>query len=480
MQMRRDSRFASVICLTVVCAWICGAGCAPGLSSRDARTVEAGLLHHSKLQFCAADLSESQGSIASSGSSAVELSPPPPEEEAAPEEPAGSATAMTLADVLHYTLHHHPGLSVRKHEVQIAQSQLMTAGLLPNPHLVMDTETELDGGSETQLTTRVTMELPTGPKRRLRTAVAQAAVQESQQALCIEIKAVLTVAAEAAVEVLYWQEASALQGRLRALAVQNAELQKERFRIAAVPYRNMILADLALADASLSERSIRANLQQAQVRLAQAMGMTGPCLPAMQGELAVDRLPPSCLNDLLAEARCAAPEMAQIRAAIARSREQLALERWNAVPDVTVGPRFQDSFSSKPDQLGARIAVDVPLFDRNQGNIAGESAQLQTECARLRLAEITALADAAALYVELQAVEENLDYYDVHLLPLVRQTELALDEALEGREISAAELVTLLEQFGKVRMDHLELRRQHNLLRTRLEILLERRLADSP
>ena len=124
--------------------------------------------------------------------------------------------------------------------------------------------------------------------------------------------------------------------------------------------------------------------------------------------------------------------------------------------------------------------MDLPVFDRNQGNIAESAAQIQANCAQLRVAEITTLSDVTAVYLNLKDAQSRWQYYSTHTQPVMQQSETAIREAFRDQTISAYELIELLQQFGRMRLSELDLRYQHRRLRARMEILLECRLADLP
>lgn len=388
----------------------------------------------------------------------------------------------TVESVLQYALQNHPMLRVRQHEVEIARSKLITAGLFPNPQLVLQTNSSLDsGGDDSRLTTRVMFTIPTGPKRQLRTSVAQAGVRQSQYAMNREVKLLLAEATDAAIEVLYLQELVALERQLAALSAHADEIQKERFKVAAVPYRGVILANLAATNMELALRAANARLDQSQLRLSRAMGLTEATPPTVQGRVTADPLPQVPVTAVVAQARKVAPELAQSQAAIQQSQQRLALERWLAVPDVSLGPVVREAIGNGGEQaVGGRLAMDLPVFDRNQGNIAESAAQIQANCAQLRVAEITTLSDVTAVYLNLKDTESRWQYYSTHTQPVMDQSEAAIREAFRDQTISAYELVELLQQFGRMRLSDLDLRYQHRRLRARLEILLECRLADLP
>ena len=363
----------------------------------------------------------------------------------------------------------------------MARGKLIAANLLPNPELVLDTMAPVQVAGQGDMVARLSFTIPTGPKRRLRTDAARTAVRETELALSLETKQVLADAADAAIEVLYYQELIAMCRQLGGLARQVATIQGERFTVADVPYRSVVRAELAANDIELANRSAMTKLDQARVHLAIAMGQANVPPPEMRGQVVVEPVQLVPLEMVLARARAVAPQLAQSQAAIEESRQRLALERWKAMPDMTLGPRIREELGSLPgNELGARFSMDLPLFDRNQGGIAESAARLRGNCARFDLMEITTLGDVTAAYRQLQDVQSYCEYYSVTVRPLMTRTETAIREAFQDRTIGAYELIDLLQELTKTRMNDLDLRHEHQRLRTRLEIFLEGRLSDIP
>jgi hypothetical protein len=162
---------------------------------------------------------------------------------------------------------------------------------------------------------------------------------------------------------------------------------------------------------------------------------------------------------------------------IEKSREELSLERWNAVPDLKIGPRYRSDMAGvTDDKWGARVQLDLPVFNRNQGHIAEGAAIVRTNCAKQDLIEVATISDATSLYLDLQDVQSRADYYSLQVRPLMERTEKALREAFADRTVTAYELTDLLESMARMQLSDLELRHEHQRLRMRLELLLESRL----
>jgi cobalt-zinc-cadmium efflux system outer membrane protein len=388
------------------------------------------------------------------------LSDPPPDQ------------GMTLEDVLQQTLDCHPLLHARVHEVEAARGRLVTAGLLPNPQWVLDSQSPVDLDDATILTTRLTFTLPTGRKRRWGMAAAEAGVARSQAALARETEVLLAEAADAAIEVLYLQELAVLQGELSLLAAKTAEVVTGRFQSGTTPYLATIRSRLDAAEIELQRLTTQGDLEEARVRLNRTAGLPPAPLVHMRGALVVEPIPSIRLERLLAEAERSRPELAESRAALLESQRLHAQARAEARPDLVFGPRVRDDLGPVGDRVGARIAMDVPVFDRNQGRITERAAMVRTQGAILDLTQVNTLSDVAAAYVELQDAQTRLDFHSLHVQPIVEQTEAAIRSADADKVLAPDQISELLEQVVRMRVEELELRYLHTRLRTRLEILL--------
>jgi cobalt-zinc-cadmium efflux system outer membrane protein len=396
--------------------------------------------------------------------------------------PASGATAeQAIVGVLQYATQHHPLLRVRQYEVEAARARIVTARLLPNPELTVDALDSSAVPGAPELHTRLMFTLPLGPKRELRTAAAESGVCLAQLAMSRDTKLILTEAADAAVEVLYFQERFSVYGQLSDLANQVAAIQRERFNIAAVPFRNVVLTELAANRLELMRQNTIAQLDQAKVRLARAVGASDGTPPPVDGQLAVEPIVFTPVAAMQARVRQVAPELAESRSAIEKSQEELSLEQWNAVPDLKIGPRLRtDMTGAIDDKWGGRVQVDLPVFNRNQGHIAEGAAMLRSNCAKRDLIEVTTISDATSLYLELQDAQARAGYYATQVRPLMARTEKALREAFSDREVTAYELTDLLESLVRMQLSDLDLRHEHQRLRMRLELLMECRLSAVP
>ena len=75
------------------------------------------------------------------------------------------------------------------------------------------------------------------------------------------------------------------------------------------------------------------------------------------------------LEDAIAIARERRPDYQIARANVEYESTNLSLQKALAIPDLTVGGRWSRQGSYIPDYFGLTLSMDIPLFNRNQGNI---------------------------------------------------------------------------------------------------------------
>ncbi len=102
-------------------------------------------------------------------------------------------------------------------------------------------------------------------------------------------------------------------------------------------------------------------------------------VPQMDGqaldELSLDSL---SLPPLVALALNNRPDYHTAHAAVTYEETNLALQKAMGVPDLTLGGRWSRAGSYIPEYFAVSVAIDLPLFNRNQGNIQVSEKTLET------------------------------------------------------------------------------------------------------
>lgn len=284
---------------------------------------------------------------------------------------------LTVAEVTRLALENNPDLRAVRAQRGVAQAQLLQAGLLPNPSVTgailplaagVGTTFAWNAGLSFDVTSLITLS-------RRREAAAAGADQVNAQIVWQEWQ----TAGQArllSVDVIEGSQLLAVLHRETALLASRVELSRQ-----AVAAGNATLTTLApdiaaLQSATVQEQDQARLLLGKRHQLAALLGLqadaplelvTEPELPALDLN-AARRLLPSLAErrpDLIALRLGYAAEDAKLRAAILAQFPKLTF-------GVTGG-----SDNSNVRNIGPQISLELPIFDRNQGNIAIENATRQ-------------------------------------------------------------------------------------------------------
>jgi len=273
----------------------------------------------------------------------------------------------------------NPTLRADRDRRGIAQAQLVQAGVLPNPQLTWGNDFVIGGNTAGTMTAfglggswDVTQLLTLLPKL--------ASARANTRAIALDV---------AWVE---WQTAQS--ARLSALRVigLTAQLKAARegddalrenvglLRKAADAHEKTVL-DLAAAeatsrDARAAELAIEKSLETERIALNRAMGFPPEARPPIEGDsLPTDVSVPS-YEALIGGLETSRLDLLGLKAGYISEDEALRAAIIAQVPRINLGfNRATDT--SNVQTMGFGISVDIPIFDRNQGNIATERATRQ-------------------------------------------------------------------------------------------------------
>ncbi len=106
------------------------------------------------------------------------------------------------------------------------------------------------------------------------------------------------------------------------------------------------------------------------------------------------------------------PDIKNADAAIAYEQTNLELQRALSVPDVTLGGRWSRAGSYIPDYFAISVSVDLPFFNRNQGNIEVSQNTLEADKAARNNLRLNVQKDVTVAYrkaMETDSLYRNFD-----------------------------------------------------------------------
>ncbi|WP_426197045.1 TolC family protein [Massilia sp. DWR3-1-1] len=345
---------------------------------------------------------------------------------------------LTLAAAIERAFQYNPGLRSARQDVAIAQGQRIQAGKSLNPALTFVREGLRSSGNTT--TIQVNQEIELGGKRAARIASA-----DLDQAAASADVATYRANLRADVVTAYFDVLSA-QERL-ALARASQQLSE---RVTAAAARRVLAGRISPVEetrARVAQASTKIELSQASTELALARQR----LAATWGNKLADVAPVAVPTEALASHQSTAqllaqlsgaPQLLRARIEVERQKSGVELERSRRMPNVTL------SLGSKRDeQAGIRqtvvgIAVPLPLFDRNQGNVL--SALRRTDKAKDDVAVVQANLSLELTQASLrrEAASNELTVLRDEILPGAQH---AYESATKGFELGKFSFLDVLD-----------------------------------
>lgn len=340
------------------------------------------------------------------------------------DEPTGT---LLLEEALEQALMKNPALAASSHRVQAAAAHRLQAALLPNPELVLELE-EVDragmGWDSSESTIAIAQELQLGGKRRRRTDMAQAESELAGWDYETRRLNVYTGTTRRFVAVVAAQRGLDLARSMVGVAEETHRAVTERVNAGKEPRLQASKAEAELEVARIGQTDAENQLEVARRRLAATWGGESAKFEHAEGALddVLDAIPPQHLLEPLLDRN---PDLARWEAELRLRQAALSAAKAERVPSVTAAVGYHQYEEDGTDAFSFGVGLPLPLFDRNQGEIAAEKH-------RLAQAEAERRAILTALSTELAAAHTGLVSAHGRVLALREKVVPAMEEAFEA------------------------------------------------
>jgi cobalt-zinc-cadmium efflux system outer membrane protein len=403
---------------------------------------------------------------------------PPPDQHQAPYLPPKiSGQAITLEQAFELAKQNNPTLQANQTLIMQNRAQEITANLRPNPVLSMDSQylplfspslfTDSDyWNNSVQFDTGVGYLFERGQKRqhRLEAAKATTAVTESQVADAE--RTILASVAQAFVSALLAR--SNLDFALNELDSykKTVKISEDRQNAGAMSRNDLLKIQLQQLQFENDVTNAEIVREQALATLRQYLGFSSVAADyQVSGQLAYEPMPLQ-LEDLQARALNNRPDLQAARRSVSASESQVGLAKANGKADwnLTV-----DYTRLSQNNLGAvYFSIPLPIFNRNQGEIARTQAALRQSQFLQTASENQVLTDVKTSYETLRSSERIVKLYDQGYLDKAIQ---ALDITRFSYEHGSASLLDFLDAQRSYRSTELGYRQAMASYMTALEQL---------
>lgn len=322
------------------------------------------------------------------------------------------AESVTINQAIEEAVEKNLDLMADRYNVPIAQARIITAQLRPNPifsleagHLIYPFTPEFNkenAGGPNELAIRTDFIVERGGKRKRRIEVAQANRSVAELQLLNTVRTLVLNVESAFVDVL--QAKANLS-----LALESLKSFDEIVTVNTARVKNGDLAEVELIRSQLAQLQYANTVRQAQLQTeiarARLQLLLGRAVNAplvdVSGEMRRDLVPVD-LSQLRQQALTQRPDLLAQKRDQIRSQAELRLQLAQGKVDYTIGSEYrrQQGDASYGNLFGVFFSTNLPIFNRNQGEIARASQeQLQVE-QRIRAIEATVQNDVQIAYLQ--------------------------------------------------------------------------------
>jgi cobalt-zinc-cadmium efflux system outer membrane protein len=365
-----------------------------------------------------------------------------------------NAALMTLAEAELLAMGAHPALREAGGMVRSAQGQWLQSGLRPNPTIGYQGEEIGDEGHAGMQGGYFSQEFVTAGKLGLSRAVALREVAATEQRLERTRLQVLTTVRMYYYESLAAERALALAKQLEQVGSQALEASELRLKALEGTKAAMLQSQVEYNSAQLLAEQATNRRDAARRRLASVVGsqesITAPLddtlgskLPTLDWESARVRL--------LAES----PELAQLRFEVDAARWAVQRQVAGRVPNVTVMSGAQYDYATEFAMANVQVSMPIPVFNRNQGNIATASGQLVAAQSALEARELSLTQQLATAMGDYLTASRRVARYTSSILPAARQSLDLVSTAYEQGELEYLDILNTQRTYTEKNIGYL-------------------------
>ena len=283
------------------------------------------------------------------------------------------------------------------------------------------------GATDIDRSIELSQQIEIGGQRGARIDAAEAELRAARASADAAERLVAADVVAAAARVVQDRQALSLVREQRDAAERLAEVSRARTRQGvAAPFESE-LAEAARIQALREERAAALDLSEAEGRLAAAVGAdvqlaTAASLPAVsQPQFAVAEMERNAIERQ--------PEVIAAQSEIKAAQARAALLRRERIPDVTIVAGYKHE--EQADVFGGRVSIPLPLFRRNQGEIAEQEARTTQATVRARQTELRVRLAVRAAYGSWQRAQDAVEGISGDLENRLRADVESLRQAYE-------------------------------------------------
>jgi outer membrane protein, heavy metal efflux system len=333
---------------------------------------------------------------------------------------------IRLEDLERMAVANNPTVAQAQASLRVAGGIAKQAGIYPNPTVGYYGD-EIRGGYNNggKQGGFVSQTIVLGGKLGAARRVAELEASEVQTGGEIQRLRILNDVRASFYRVLAAQRLVEVRQNLGKLAADAAQTSHQLGNIGQADRPDILQAEVEQHQASVSVKMAQQNLQTCWRMLAALMGKPDLAVTRLEGDL--EAVPDLNYEEWVATALRESPEVKLAQQAAERAEAALAQAKKAPIPDLQVTGILAQNYEpldmrkTTGLQGGAQIGIELPIFNRNQGNIAAAKGQVENARQEANRVKLQLQRDLASMFQNYDSARATVEEYKKEMLPRAEQ-----------------------------------------------------------
>ncbi len=327
---------------------------------------------------------------------------------------------LTIQEAVDFALANHPAMQEALAAVEEARGLAYQAGLYPNPRLDSGNPQTI-GGANSVYSLGVTQEIVRGGKRQLDVAAAQRSIARLQYEYQQKKFFLVTEVRRGFVAALAAQERVEILESLAKIARELEKTTDSLVKAGQASEADLLLLRLERRRAETALTAANAELSGKLSRLAAQIGSIGYPIEKVAGEL--DMPIPNYEGLVFDDDLVNRNNLINAgRTEVQRSRLLLQRAIAEPIPNVTLQAGAQQTASAPHEQGLVGVYFDLPIWNRNQGNIRAAESSVRRNVAQVAMIQTEIAKQIAETRSRYLSAARQVQSYEEGVLPDARET----------------------------------------------------------
>ena len=373
---------------------------------------------------------------------------------------------VSLEVAIQTAMRENPELNAIREKLKVARAQIEGIALFNNPEL----ETEFTGGIDGDQGLELTQSFQLGGQRGHQRRIAKIHLEKVNTELAEASRLLTKLVKIVFYELTLAQEKLELAKEVIEHSQQMSDIAQFRYDAGDISVTQANLANIQLQSALREVVKLEGELQLAQLELNALMGTPLETVRVAVGGFpdastsfgnpqATVKISPNAFSELTLDAlktRALARrnDLKSVQLNAELTENELRLAKAANIPDLSVGVLAQRS--SGENQIGVKLTVPLPFFDRNRVEINAAKAQQQVDAIEISSQERQISQEVMAAFLSLKTAQKTLKFYEGGSVKLLNENLKLTRTAYELGEAKLLEVILMQNEFVEMRFDYFE------------------------